>query len=94
MPFSRDLPDSGIKPRSPSLQADSLPSEPLGKPNGLSALGPLAGLSSPPALPLVLLSPHGGEKSLHGAPSPGELCSYSSQVLALPLTWAESPQST
>ena len=28
-----DLPDLGIEPRSPALQADSLPSEPLGKPN-------------------------------------------------------------
>ena len=27
-----DLPNPGIKPRSPSLQADSLPSEPPGKP--------------------------------------------------------------
>ena len=26
--FSRDLPDPGIKPGSPALQADSLPSEP------------------------------------------------------------------
>ena len=26
-----DLPNSGIKPRSPALQADSLPSEPPGK---------------------------------------------------------------
>ena len=32
IPFSRDLPDPGIKPRSPALQADSLPSELLGKP--------------------------------------------------------------
>ena len=32
IPFSRDLPDSGIKPESPALQADSLPSEPPGKP--------------------------------------------------------------
>ena len=32
IPFSRHLPDSGIKPRSPALQADSLPSEPPGKP--------------------------------------------------------------
>ena len=31
-PFSRDLPNPGIEPRSPALQADSLPSEPLGKP--------------------------------------------------------------
>ena len=30
--FSRGLPDPGIKPRSPALQAVSLPSEPLGKP--------------------------------------------------------------
>ena len=28
IPFPRDLPDSEIKPRSPALQADSLPSEP------------------------------------------------------------------
>ena len=30
--FSRDLPNPGIKPRSPALQADSLPSKPPGKP--------------------------------------------------------------
>ena len=30
--FFRDLPDPGIKPGSPTLQADSLPSEPQGKP--------------------------------------------------------------
>ena len=32
MPSSGDLPNPGIKPRSPALQADSLPSEPPGKP--------------------------------------------------------------
>ena len=31
-PFSRDLPNPGIKPRSPTLQVDSLPAEPQGKP--------------------------------------------------------------
>ena len=31
-PFSRDLPNPGIEPRSPALQADSLPVEPQGKP--------------------------------------------------------------
>ena len=31
-PSLGDLPDPGIKPRSPALQADSLPSEPPGKP--------------------------------------------------------------
>ena len=33
-PSPGDLPDPGIKPRSPSLQADSLPSERPGKPIG------------------------------------------------------------
>ena len=32
-PSPGDLPDPGIEPRSPALQADSLPSGPLGKPN-------------------------------------------------------------
>ena len=32
IPFPGDLPDSGIKPGSPALQADSLLSEPPGKP--------------------------------------------------------------
>ena len=32
IPFSRDLPDLGIEPGSPALQADSLLSEPPGKP--------------------------------------------------------------
>ena len=31
-PFSRNLSDPGIEPRSPALQADSLLSEPAGKP--------------------------------------------------------------
>ena len=31
-PSPGDLPGSGIEPRSPSLQADALPSEPPGKP--------------------------------------------------------------
>ena len=33
-PSPGDLPDSGIKPRSPALQTDSLPAEPPGKPLG------------------------------------------------------------
>ena len=35
-PSPGDLPDPGIKPGSPALQADSLPSEPPGKPILLS----------------------------------------------------------
>ena len=32
IPSPGDLPDPGIEPRSPALQADPLPSEPPGKP--------------------------------------------------------------
>ena len=32
VPFSRDLPNRGIEPRFPELQADSLLAEPQGKP--------------------------------------------------------------
>ena len=35
-PSPRDLPDLGIEPKSPALQADALPSRPPGKPQGLS----------------------------------------------------------
>ena len=55
-----DLPNPGIKPRSPTLQVDSLPAEPQGKPNN-SRVGSLF-------LLLDLLHP-GIEP---GSPSPGE----------------------
>ena len=50
IPFSGDLPDSGIKPRSPALQADSLPSEPPEKPleeweNAELSIGRVRGLT-------------------------------------------------
>ena len=35
-PSPRDLPDPGIEPWSPALQADALPSEPPGKPELLN----------------------------------------------------------
>ena len=38
-PFSRDLPNPGIEPRSPALQADSLPAEPQGKPKNTGVRG-------------------------------------------------------
>ena len=41
MPSSGDLPNSGIKPRSPSLQAESLLAEPQGKPKN-SEVGSLS----------------------------------------------------
>ena len=34
-PFSGDFPNPGIEPRSPTLQADPLPSEPPGKPKNI-----------------------------------------------------------
>ena len=37
-PSSRDLPNPGIEPRSPALQADSLPAEPPGKTSQLLSL--------------------------------------------------------
>ena len=37
-PFPEDLPDPGIEPGFPALQADSLPSEPRGKPCGFILL--------------------------------------------------------
>ena len=44
-PFPRDLPNPGIEPRSPALQADSLPTELPGKPKHYLAL---SGFSSQP----------------------------------------------
>ena len=46
-PFSRDLPNNPeIKPRSPTLRADSLPAEPQGKPKnaGVGGLSLLWGI--------------------------------------------------
>ena len=45
-PSPEDIPNPEIKPRSPALQADSLPSEPLGKPKntGVRRLSLLQGI--------------------------------------------------
>ena len=37
-PSTEDLPNPGIKPGSPALQADCLPSEPPGKPQNLGPM--------------------------------------------------------
>ena len=37
-PSPQDLPDPGLEPRSPALQADASPSEPLGKPNSVAGV--------------------------------------------------------
>ena len=45
-PLPGDLPNPGIKPRSPTLQVDSLPSKPPGKPQntGVGSLSLLKGI--------------------------------------------------
>ena len=45
-PSPGDLPNPGIKPRSPALQADSLPAKPQGKPKntGVGSLSLLQGI--------------------------------------------------
>ena len=54
-PSSRDLPNPGIKPRSPALQADSLPAKPPGKPKntGVGSLSP-GDLPNPGIKPMSL----------------------------------------
>ena len=49
-----DLPDSGIKPTSPALQADSLPSDPPGKPMN-TGMGSLSFLQGSPDTPSELV---------------------------------------
>ena len=54
-PSPGDLPNPGIKPRSPALQADSLPAEPRGKPKntGVGSLPLLQDGLEDPTPPLV-----------------------------------------
>ena len=39
-PFSKDFPNPGIEPRCPSLQVDSLPAGPQGKPKNIYRIHP------------------------------------------------------
>ena len=41
-PSPGDLPNRGIEPRSPALQADSLPTEPQGKLKNIGEMGSLS----------------------------------------------------
>ena len=78
-PSPGDLPNSGIKPRSPALQADSSPAEPAGKPSlGLWALSHLAVLKLTPGESQIGLS--------KGLPRPGKLCYQT--LLAAPVRLA------
>ena len=57
-PSSRDLPNPGIEPRSPALQADSLPSEPQEKPKN-------AGMGSLSLLQWIFLTQESNRGLLH-----------------------------
>ena len=58
-PFSSDLPDPGIKPGSPSLQVDSLPTELSGKPQDHQQSPLLRISSSSPSFHPIPTHPHG-----------------------------------
>ena len=56
---ARDLPNPGIKARSPTLQADSLPSEPPGKPETRAKNGNLGPTRPKPVSHLHVSTSHG-----------------------------------
>ena len=57
LPFSSgDLPDPGVEPRCPTLQADSLTSEPLGKPQHTQKEAPNCGKPSSPGPGLIAVN--------------------------------------
>ena len=57
-PFSRDLPNQGIKPRSPALWANSSPAEPQGKPK-------ITGVGSLSLLQRIFLTQESNQSLLH-----------------------------
>ena len=67
-PSPRDLPNPGIKPRSPALQVDSLPAEPPGKPKN-------TGVGKPIPSPVDLPDPgiEAGSPALQADSLPTEL---------------------
>ena len=73
-PSPGDLPNPGIKPRSPALQADSLPAEPQGK---LKNTG--EGIPSPADLPDPGIEP--GSSALQADSLPNELSGKPEDIL-------------
>ena len=59
-PSPGDLPDPGIEPRSPALQADALTSEPPGKPNGKESTYSAGDAGDGGLIPGLRRSPGGG----------------------------------
>ena len=73
-PSPGDLPDPGVKPKYPALQADSLPSEPPGGSQSQSAcLFPLSGWSRDHFRPSVALKHHRLKLTPGRAVPPGSL---------------------
>ena len=85
-PSPGDLPDTGIEPRSPALQAEALPSEPPGKPSVSSVAQSCATLCDPmnrstPGLPVHHQLPEFTQTHVHrvgDAIQPSHPLSYSS----------------
>ena len=65
-PSPGELPNPGIKPRSPALQADSLPAEPQGKPKNTE-------VGSPSLLQGIFLTQESNQGLLHCRSLPTEL---------------------
>ena len=63
-PSPGDLPNPGIEPRSPTLHADSLPAEPLGKPNYLHDIHSIKGKTRRTEIIFSVLRGWGGAKEL------------------------------
>ena len=81
-PSPGDLPDPGVKPKSPALQADSLPTEPPGGSRSQSAcLFPLSGWPQDHFRPYVALKHHRLKLTPDRAVPPGSLAPKA--VLAL-----------
>ena len=68
LPLPGDFPDPGIKPRSPALQADSLPAETSGKPKRQRSYLQLVFVFTIRATLLVAGAPF-NQGALHKAPS-------------------------
>ena len=81
-PSPENLPDPGIEPESPALQADSLPSEPPGKPQSRTAAAAAKSLQSCP----TLCDPMDG--SPQGSPVPGILQARTLEWVAISFSWA------
>ena len=65
-PSAGDLPNPGIKPRSPALQVNSLPAEPQGKPKN-TGVGSLS--LSPADLPRPGIKPGSPESQADSSPT-------------------------